>query len=79
MSRFTNKQFLARVTGVCTVIFAGWSWMGWKLHTRAVDTANTIERRIAQNVGWVEETDGKLICLSENEIANAPATAESRD
>ena len=53
--------------------------MGWKLHTRAVDTANTIERRIAQNVGWVEETDGKLICLSENEIANAPATAESRD
>lgn len=75
MSRLTNKQVLARVTGACTAIFAGWTWMGWQLHTRAVDTANAIERRIAQDVGWIEEKDGKLICLSGNATANASVTA----
>ena len=63
-------QTLARVGAVCSVLFAGWTWAGWKLHTRAMDSANAVERKIAQDVGWVEETDGKLVCLSKN--ANTP-------
>ena len=65
-TRWTNKQVLTRVGAVCTLFFAGWTWTGWQLHTRCMDTANAMERRIAHDIGWVEEKDGKLVCLAED-------------
>ena len=67
-TRLTNGQLWARLSAGCAVFFAGWTWSGWQLHTHCVERANTVERKIARDIGWVEERDGKLYCLAEGAI-----------